>query len=327
MPATSETINERLGVLASSDLGEFRQFFRRLRKLFPEQAAEACLLYIASHGLDPASRSMVFWLSGDHRYVSVLLDPHSLPSDMAAKAVGVVKEIDQEFLLKFVKAVTPLTAAPRIMRALALVPAIGDYSILIPWLRKLSQNPDLKVRSRSSKLLCELRPNKGLIERQMHSDDARIRASAIETLWNSRSEDARQLFHMGVGDPHHRVVGNALVGLYLMGDTSALDTMAELCAHKDHLFRAAMAWAMGHVKDPRAIPTLQELTHDASLVVRKRALSSLLILESVKAPDAPDAPVAESAESAEPAASRPEEPKPEEDPKSSDGNFNLFLFK
>jgi hypothetical protein len=38
---------------------------------------------------------------------------------------------------------------------------------------------------------------------------------------------------------------------------------------------------MGSVKDVRAIPTLQELTEDVSLVVRKRALHSLLLLEAL----------------------------------------------
>ena len=326
MEATTQSIHERLGALASSDLGEFRHSFRRLRRLFPEQAAEACLLYIASHGLDPASRSMAFWLSGDHVYVSVLLDPDSLPSDMASKAVAVVKEIDQEFPLKFVRAVADLTAAPLIMRALSLVPAIGDYSILIPWLRRLSQNSDLRVRSRSSKLLCELRPNKSLIERQMHSEDARIRASAIEALWHINNEDARGLFRLALSDPHHRVVGNALVGLYLLGETDLLNQMIELCAHKDHLFRSAMAWAMGFVKDPRAIPTLQELTHDSSLVVRKRALSSLLLIESLKPVETHVAPLPNPAEP-EAAHAETATEKTLDKPPTEDTSFKLFLFK
>jgi HEAT repeat protein len=283
MQETTKLILERFDALATSDMAEFRQFFRRLRKQFPEQAAEACLLYMASHGVDTAAHSMAFWFGGDSPYIQILLDEESLSIDTAHKAIAVVRDIDPQFLLKFTKVVSALDLSPRILRALSLMPAIGDYSILIPWLRKLTEHPDQRVRSRSSKLLCELRPNKGLIERQMHSDDSRVRANAIEAMTHARNlDDARTLFRDALKDKNHRVVGNALVGLYKLGDESALNHMIELCANKDHLFRAAMAWAMGFVKDVRAIPALRELTTDNSLVVRKRALNSLLILEALE---------------------------------------------
>ncbi len=282
MEETTKLILERFSALANSDIGEFRQFFRRLRKQFPEQAAEACLLYMATHGVDPAAHSMAFWFGGDNSYVRVMLEDSSLSVPEASKAIEVVKDIDPQFLLKFTKAAAELRHADAIMRALSLIPAIGDYSILIPWLRKLGQHPDERVRSRAAKLLCELRPNKGLIERQMASDDARVRANAVEAMSRiANIEDAKQMFRSAVKDKHHRVVGNALVGLYKLGDKEVLNKMIELCAHEDHLFRAAMAWAMGFVKDTLAIPALRELTNDNSAVVRKRALHSLLILEAI----------------------------------------------
>jgi hypothetical protein len=290
MEANHNVIQTKLSTLGSSDPDEFRQFLRRMRKVYPGQAAEAYLWYIASYGLNPASQSMAFWLSGDSSYINVLLDSECLSPEIALKAIAAVKTIDAQFLPKFVKAVSELKTSSVILRALGLLPALGDYSVFIPWLRSLSQSGDPHVRSRSSKLLCELRPNKGLVERQMQSDDPRVRSNAIEALWQSGSEDARQLFKAALSDSNHRVVGNAMVGLYLLGETEILNEMVELCAHKNHLFRAAMAWAMGYVKDRRAISTLQELTRDPSLVVRKRALNSLLILESLPSNEAPKAP-------------------------------------
>jgi hypothetical protein len=198
---------------------------------------------------------------------------------MASKAITAVKDTDPQFALKFAKAAACLDAPAAILRALKLAPALGDYSILIPWIRLLGENPDARIRSHSAKLLCQLRPNKRLIERQMRSGEARVRADAIETLWRSDIDNKLAMLWAAVADPHHRVVANALISLYRLGESGALDKMVELCGHKNHLFRAAVAWSMSSVNDARAIAALQELTRDASSMVRKRALNSLLAHE------------------------------------------------
>jgi HEAT repeat protein len=321
--STTPAITAKLDVLASSDTNEFRHFLRRLRKVFPEQAAEASLAYMAAHGPDPAAQSMAYWLSVDQVYITVLLDPEALTPQVAAKAVPVVKEIDPQFTPKFTKAVGELTDPAATLRALGLLPALGDFGFLIPWLRSLNNNTDLRVRSRAAKLLCELRPNKGLIERQMQSDDPRVRAGAIEVLWNSKTEDARLIFRSAVSDPHHRVVSNALVGLYLLGDEHVLNDMIELCAHKDHLFRSATAWAMAHVKDPRAIPVLQELVHDRSAMVRKRAAAGLVILESILPPEPGSLPTPPQSE---PPQSEPPPSSPAAESTVSEAGLKLCVF-
>jgi hypothetical protein len=284
MPPNILAIRERLSDLAASDLNEFQQFLMRLRKVCPEQAAEAFLWYIADNGLNPAVQYMSAWLGVDVLYVSVLLTSENLPLEVVANVIAVVKQMDTNFLVKFAQAASTLKSPQVILRALALFPGIGDHGVLIPWLRSLAQNTDMRVRSRSAKLLCELRPNKSLIERQMQSTDPRVRAGAIEALWQLRSEDGRQLFQAALTDFHHRVVGNALVGLYRLGDTGVLNDMIALCVHKDHLFRATMAWAMGFVKDLRAIPILRDLSSDKSHLVRKNAIKSLDVLESLPPP-------------------------------------------
>ena len=282
---TEPRINEQFDALASTDLPKFRGSFRRMHKIFPAQAAEACLLYIAAHGLDPATKSMAYWLTGDATYISVLLDLETLPVETAVRAVAVVKDIDPQFYLRFVKATAALESSPVIIRALGLLTAMGDYSILIPWLRSLGQSSNERVRARSAKFLCELRPNKSLIERQAQSNDPRIRAGAMEALWQAHIPEAVTLFQAAVKDANHRVAANALVGLHRLGENDALSEMIELCKHKDHLFRAAAAWALGSVKDVRAIPVLQELSRDRSHMVRKRALASLLAIESANTPE------------------------------------------
>ena len=340
------SIIERFDALAASDPNEFRPFFRRLYNTFPEQAAEACLWYIASRGMDRPAQTMACWLGLDATYIRVLLDPDSLPLETALKATAVVRNMDLQFFAKFAKAAGELTSPAVILRALGLLQALGDYSALMSWLRSLSQNPDVRVRSRAAKLLCDLRPTKGLIDRQLQSSDARVRAGAVEGLEKAKNYLPLEEIHaMLVGasrDQNHRVVANALVGLYRIGDTSAIHSIIELCGHKMHLFRAAMAWAAGVLQDPRAIPAMRDLTRDVSLVVRKRALSSLLILESLAVPEtAPEKteseselPVEEQGTVQEPAnadvvPSVPEERTEEEPevPAPLEEGPRMFLFK
>jgi hypothetical protein len=281
MEDTTKLILERFDTLASSDMTEFRQFFRSLRKQFPAEAAEACLHYVATHGVDPAAQSMAFWFGGDAGYIEVLLNEESLPLETAFQAVSIIKDIDAQFLKRFEKATEGLASTRAILRALSLIPAMGDYSVLISWLASLFQHPDLRVHSRAAKLINELRPSKAALERQIGSHDPRVRADAIEVLEQAFDiQAARMLFRAASHDKHHRVVANALVGLYKSGETTALDEIIGLSVHPDHLFRAAMAWAMGFVRDARAIPALRGLINDRSPVVRKRALNSLLMLEA-----------------------------------------------
>jgi HEAT repeat protein len=51
--------------------------------------------------------------------------------------------------------------------------------------------------------------------------------------------------------------------------------MIEASQSPDPLFRAAMAWCFGFIRDERCIPLLEGLLKDPSIVVRKRAERSL----------------------------------------------------
>ena len=305
----------------STDTNEFRHFLRRLRKVFPEQAAEACLAYMATRGLDAAAQSMAYWLSVDHVYMAVLLDPDGLPPEVASKAIAVVKNVDLQFLSKFAKA----SAGTKIAACdlACLEPGACDRRFQHP--HSVACAVCAPIRTSVSVLAppncsANCARTKGLIERQMQSDDPRVRSGAIEALWNSKTEDAKLIFRAALSDTHHRVVGNALVGLYLLGDTHVLNDMVELSGHKDHLFRGAMAWAMGYVRDTRAIPALQELVRDRSAMVRKRAAAGLVILEAALTPESATVSVPEP-----PAA--PAFDAPAAESFESEAELNLFLFK
>jgi hypothetical protein len=269
------SIPDLLADMARGTLADFNIQFARLRKMFPDEVAEACLHFIASHEISPAGRIMAFWLSSQGKYINILFGSDAVPTDIGCKALATLKTVDEVFLVRFLKAAEQITAPVAMLRALSLVPGLGDYSILIPWLRKLCDHADRRVKSRAVRLLCEVRPNKAMVERQLLSSDARVRANAIEALWYARTPEANALFQAAANDPNHRVVGNALIGLHLQGNPSALTRMIEASRSPDPLFRGAMAWCFGFIGDERCIPLLEGLLTDPSVIVRKRAERSL----------------------------------------------------
>jgi HEAT repeat protein len=278
--APQQSIQEAFSTFASSDMAKFNVFFRRMRQVFPEEVTEACLWYIAARDSDAAAQQMAQWLSGHSRYLEVLFDPTSFSIEVAAKAAAVLREVDKNFLAKFFRVASELAIPEQALRALSLLPALADKGVLFPLLRSLSHHADERVRSKAVELLCELLPNKTLIERQMQSDEPRVRAGALEFLWHVRNTETASIFRSALSDPHHRVVANALIGLHLQNDSSAFEKMVELAAHREPLVRSAMAWAFGHILDKRAVPTLEVLSKDPSMMVQKRALRSLLALQS-----------------------------------------------
>jgi hypothetical protein len=272
---------------APGRLNEFRGRFQNLYEKSPIRAVKYFLYYAATVGFDPISEAMAFWATSGTLYISILLDTETantqrLALKNATQSLSVLGQFDRQFYFKFAYSVGALTNAEQILRALHLAPALGDYSILIPWLRSLEKNSDSRVRARAAKLLCLLRPNHGNIQRHLQSTDGRVRASALEALWDAKNVlrdcDAFRFFRSALTDSHHRVVANALVGLYRLGELEAIQKMISLSSNKQPLFRAAMAWAMGAVEDSRAIPTLEALKADRCYAVRQRALHSLTML-------------------------------------------------
>ncbi len=272
------SVQDALFNMAAADAEKFAVLFRKIRKMYPSEVTQACLSYLAQKGLDGAGQKMALWLAAETKYLKVLFDTSALPVEIATKASTAMIKADPQFLVKFLKEVEPLTFTPQVIRALTTAPVTADSS-LMRWVKKLTEHRDERIRSRAVKLLCEICPNKAQVERQMLDENPRVRANAIEVLWNTKTVEARDLFNAALADTNHRVVGNALIGLYLLGAPEAFSKIAELCGSQQVAVRRAMAWCLGFLQDERGIPLLQTLTKDSSPVVRNRALRSLSLLQ------------------------------------------------
>lgn len=277
------SVQEALLKTVDTDPENFNLVFHRMRKMFPGEVTEACLCYLAQKGLDLAGRNMAIWLSLESRYIKPSFDANTLPLDVASKAIAALSKTDAQIFAKFLKAVEQIAVPQRMLRPLSLVPALGDYTPLLPWLRKLTQLNDDRVKSRAVKLLCGLKPHKSQVDRYMIEGSPRVRANILEALWNSNLPAAAELFRAALADPNHRVLINALIGLHLGGDPTAITRLIDVCQSPEPSFRTAAAWALGFIKDERGIPALEASCKDASVIVRKRALRSLLALQPQEA--------------------------------------------
>jgi HEAT repeat protein len=215
-----------------------------------------------------------------------LLDAR-LVSRLLADAAGDIHAVDAEAAL----------------RVLGLAGAISDCSRLSSYLVQLMRHPSSHVRSKATLLLGRANLNLSRIKGFLASDDARVRANAVESLWGLRDQEVLGVLREASRDKHGRVAINALVGLCKAGDREAYDRLKRMAGSTTAAMRAGAAWAMGELGNPEFAPVLAEVEQDADEKTRSMAACSLRKLtppEPVK--EAAPSPAEDQAAPASPAA-------------------------
>jgi hypothetical protein len=146
---------------------------------------------------------------------------------------------------------------------------------VLPALRRLSKCANARVRSKAVLLLGRIYQNPKWTEQGGPESDPRVVSNSVESLWGLATPAARDVFVKAAVDAHHRIAANGIVGLYLMGDESGIPLLFNLSKSETSLARAAAAWAMAHLEDPRFLPRLTNLMEDSDPVVRQRAFRSV----------------------------------------------------
>jgi hypothetical protein len=160
------------------------------------------------------------------------------------------------------------------LRVLGLVDAISDCSRLGSYLVQFLNHPSHKVRSKAALLFGRSNWNLARVERLLASDDSRLRANAVESLWGHRHPDVRKILWNATRDTCGRVVVNALLGLCQLGDREAYTLLASFAATTDPGLRSGVAWAMGEIGDPEFGEALGKLAQDGDAKVRAMAEKS-----------------------------------------------------
>jgi HEAT repeat protein len=244
-------------------------------------------LCAAPNGI-PGRASRVGLLLANHMLEDVLC-ASVITFEKALMAARLAVEIDPKMELRLARRLAEgfsdgedaLTANAQ--RLLAVLEEISDGSRILPSLVRLFHSPHPYVRSKAVLLLARGNRSANWVQSRMVELDPRVRANAVEALWGIEGSQVRMLLGAAVRDSNNRVAGNALVGLYRVGECEALEETVRMANHPSPQFRATAAWVMGRCADPRFREPLAHLLRDASATVRARALKSLSSIKAAPA--------------------------------------------
>ena len=231
--------------------------------------------YLAKVPNEPPQVQIAASLVLDQVYYRHLIDPALLTAEQSVESARRLSEADMRFLPGIVAAANENSDRAHVTRALHILRTLGKTHLVAQWVRRMTEHPDCFIRSMAVSMLCRLHVNPHLIEKQLDSADARVRANAVEALWGAISWNSKRLLEKAAADPHHRVAVNALLGTYLAGNPPMADPIIAAGQHPSPMFRAAAAWAMGYTADRAFISHLEKLSRDPEEGVRKSASAAL----------------------------------------------------
>ena len=220
---------------------------------------------------DPLGAALV----ADRSYYLDLLNPELLtPSESICAGERLVR-VDTRFVAGLIRAADESPDVGFVMRALELIERLDQSGAAAQWIRRQTGHSDVNIRSKAVKILAKLHANLSVIEKQLDSADARVRANALEGMWGGNSARHRQLLDRAARDPDHRVATNGLYGLYLAHAPGITERMARVAQSPSPQERAAVAWAMGRTGDSKFADELNRLAADPEACVRDSAVRAL----------------------------------------------------
>ncbi|OYW07877.1 MAG: hypothetical protein B7X34_09995 [Acidobacteriia bacterium 12-62-4] len=160
----------------------------------------------------------------------------------------------------------------------AVTPAERINDVLQPYIN--SDNP--RIRSKALKLYaCATGDAQWAMQFLGHSD-SRFTANVVEALWGAKSTpDLREFFWAACGSPNGRVAGNAVVGLFHLGDPRAIDVLRRLCRDESPNVRASAAWVIGTVGWIEGMDIAVEMMKDPNPKVQRNAIQVVRRLQTL----------------------------------------------
>ena len=192
-----------------------------------------------------------------------------------------------------------------VVHVLDVLNEISPGPRLVPILNHLTQNSDQRTAAKATLLMARRIQNHDWMERHLGSGDPRLRAAVLEALWGIDTSSARGTLRAGLNEENNRAVGNALVGLHLLGESSVGALAEQMLEDRRPMFRSTGAWVMGKIGAPYFVQPLQRALADGEPGVRhaaRRALKEIrkLAVQNRPAPELPAAAEPPAIESAAP---------------------------
>jgi hypothetical protein len=156
-------------------------------------------------------------------------------------------------------------------RLMEILSEISGGPRLLPSLMRILRIANPYLRSKAVLMIGRGNRSVKWARSRLSESDPRIRANAVEALWSTDTEEARELLEFASHDSNNRVAGNAVLGLYRMGEVSTLTELVKMAAHSSVSFRTTAAWVMGETGDPRFSEILARMLADSAKAVRTKA--------------------------------------------------------
>lgn len=216
----------------------------------------------------------------NHDIISdLILNRSVLERSSAARLLNIFMKYDmtvaQTLLKRTMTAPEVNGSDPMVIELLATMDEASVGAHLGAALVQLLRKCDDKVRSKIALVLGHNRFNIGWA---LQHGDRRVRANAVEAMWNVDSSGARRLFHQALLDSDNRVRGNAIYGLLLLNDRSVLTTLRRMASAPYGRDRATAAWVMGKTGLLEFISELTTLLNDKDPSVVRQASQAISML-------------------------------------------------
>jgi HEAT repeat protein len=237
-----------------------RKAEQRLRDVL--QAKPGLLLtfasvYLAAPPDTAGKKALASLLTEDPVLDLTYAHPEVISFSTAHRLLQALKEYVAEVDLLLARRLTtrlrhPVTGQDRdtLLRGLSLLTEIGDPSRLLSMQIQFMRSGDPFIRSKGAALIGKVLENRSWFDQVMEDADPRTRANAVEALWRSSWPPAEELFVRALDDPHHRVVANAIIGLYLCGrGEEARRHLEKMAADLRPEFQAAAAFATRYMDE------------------------------------------------------------------------------
>jgi hypothetical protein len=159
---------------------------------------------------------------------------------------------------------------------LELMRRVTPLDRLVQLLDKIIPSSSAEIRGKARKLYEALTADLAWAEPIIRGTATRETADLVEALWRVKPSKAlRELFIAAAAEPHNRLAGNGLVGLFRLGEDEARTAVLEMSRHEDDSYRATAAWVIGRVSWHGGATRLNELASDESEKVRRNARRAL----------------------------------------------------
>lgn len=216
-------------------------------------------------------------MGADPLSLQQLCDPSAFS---ASEAIAIARErarLDSLFTARLTRAVMDSGNPADSQKALRLMEILAAISnpVRVVLISPLLHHPDTRVQSKASLLVGKVNQDWRWAQQRSRDPDARVRANALEALWGMGGNEARAVFRQSLEDVDNRVVGNALVGLYLAGDSKCAEKITAMANNADEQFKSTAIWVIQKTGDPAFIPTLSGLIRDCGPALRPKVLRAL----------------------------------------------------